>query len=155
MKRIGSIIGAAMLLFALSACSGKTPPQPEGLMGKKLLTSIRALEHSYEKRDLGGFMGNVLPSAANRGEWERSIKTVFAKYDQIHFSFHNTKMLVMMPDRGNIKASVNWDAEWSTTSGEQVKDSGRVTLVFDPKDLLLADIEGKNPFVPAVTPVKQ
>jgi hypothetical protein len=38
-----------------------------------------------------------------------------------------------------------------------LKDGGRVTLVFDPKDLLLLSIEGKNPFVPAAksSPVKQ
>jgi len=155
MKRILSFPAAVLLLFALSSCSEKTPPQPEGLMGKKLLSTVRELAHTYEKRDQGGFMGLVLPAAANRAEWERSIKVVFAKYDTIHFSFHNTKMLVVMPDRGSIRASVNWDAEWSTANGELVKDGGRITLVFDPKDLLLADIEGKNPFVPAVTPVKQ
>ena len=154
MKRILTIIVITAALAGLSACGEKAPPQPEEIMGRKLLTALRGLSHAYEKRDLNAFMALTLPAAEERGSWESGIKEVFTKYDAVRFSFQNTKMLVTVPDRGNIRVAVNWDAEWSG-GGALVKDGGRATLVFEPKSMLLAGIEGKNPFIPAVTPMKQ
>lgn len=148
MKRILSFTVTAILLFGLSACGEKKPPQPGALQGKKILDAVRDLSVRYEKKDPGGFLDLVSQGYGGREAFERSVKGVFSRYDSIRFTVQGTKMLVMVPDRGNIKASVNWDAEWRTTGGGLLKDGGRVTLVFDPGTFQLVAIEGKNPFVP-------
>lgn len=148
MNRILSIIVTAILLFGLSACAEKKPPQPAAYQGKKVLSAVRGLEHAYEKKDLGGFMDLISKEYADRESLEGAVKQTFSKYESIRFTFEGTKMLVMVPDRGNIKASVNWDGEWRKAGGDLLKNGGRVTLVFDPKAFLLLSIEGKNPFVP-------
>lgn len=148
MKRILSVTVTAILLFGISACGEKKPPEPSAYQGKKVLSVVRDLAQAYEKRDLGGFMDLVAKGYGGREAFEGSIRQVFSKYDSIHFTFQSAKMLVMVPDRGNIKAAVNWDGEWRTAKGGFSKDGGRVTLVFDPGDFRVLAIEGKNPFMP-------
>ncbi len=149
MKRYLSVTVIMLLVFGLSACGGeKKPPQPAAYLGKKILAAVSDLEHTYAKKDLGGFMAVIAKEYADREAFERAVKRTFSKYDTIHFSVQSTKMLIMVPDRGNIKAAVNWDGEWRTTRGDFLKDGGRVTLVFDPGSFRLLSIDGKNPFVP-------
>lgn len=148
MNRIITLFAILFLIITLAACGKKKPPQPSAYQGKKILTAVRDLERAYEKEDLGGFMDLVSKAYADRESLERSIKETFSRYEGIRFNFQGTKMLVMVPDRGNMKAAVNWDGEWRKAGGGVLKDGGRITLVFDPKDFLLLSIEGKNPFVP-------
>ena len=148
MKRALAIIGTAILLFGASACGEKKPPEPGAYQGKMILSVVRDLAQAYEKRDLDGFMDLIAKGYEGRETFGASIGQVFSKYDSVRFSFHETKMLVMVLDRGNIKASVNWDGEWRTAKGGFLKDGGRVTLVFDPGVFQVLSIEGKNPFLP-------
>ncbi len=155
MKRPLAIIATALLLIGSSSCGGKKPPEPEALLGKKIITAIHELAQAYEKKDVGNFMGRIAKTFPDRNPLEQTLKGVFSKYDTIHFSFHDTKMLVMVQDRGNISAAVNWDGEWRSSAGDFVKDGGRITLLLEPGTLLFVGIEGKNPFIPQVTPMKQ
>lgn len=148
MNRLLALASAFMLLFVLASCGGKKPPEVAAYQGKKVLDAVRTLAKEYQDKDLGGFMDEIAGDYPGREAFEASIKSVLSGYDTIRLDFHNTKMLVLVPDRGTIRTEVNWDAEWHTGDGGMIKDGGRVTLVLDPKDFLLVAIEGKNPFLP-------
>ncbi len=152
MNRLFALVSACTLLLTLASCSEKKPPEVAAYQGKKVLDIVRTLAKEYQDKDLGGFMDEIAKNYPDRGAFETSIKAVFTRYDSIRMTVHNTKMLVLVPDRGNIKAEVNWDAEWRTSAGGMIKDGGRVTLVLDAKDFLLVAIEGKNPFLPVEKP---
>lgn len=149
MKRILSVTFAVILLFGIAACGGeKKPPEPAAYQGKKILDAVRELSTTYERKDLDDFMRLFAPGYQDREAFERSIRSVYRKYETIRFTVQGTKMLVMVPFRGNIKASFNWDAEWRTAGGDRLTDGGRATLVFDPGDFHVLTIEGRNPFLP-------
>lgn len=148
MNRLLALASAFTLLIALASCSEKKPPEVAAYQGKKVLEVVRTLAKEYQDKDLGGFMDEIAKTYPGREAFETSIKAVLNRYESIRLTFHNTKMLVLVPDRGTIKAEVNWDAEWRTSAGGMIKDGGRVTLVLDPKDFLLVAIEGKSPFLP-------
>jgi len=154
MNRMLALASAFTLLITFASCSEKKPPEVAAYQGKKVLDVVRTLAKEYQDKDLGGFMDKIARTYPDRGAFETSIKAVLSRYDPIRMTFHNTKMLVLVPDRGNIKAEVNWDAEWRTGAVGMIKDGGRVTLVFDPRDFLLVAVEGKNPFLPVEKPVK-
>jgi hypothetical protein len=154
MNRILSLLAVLFLLFSASAC-GKKPPQQAAVQGQRILSAIRDITQAYEKKDLGSFMDAVAKDFSDRPSLEQAAGRVFTKYETIRFTVQYTKMLVMIADRGNIRATFTWDGEWRTAGGKTVKDGARVTLVFDPRDYKLQAIEGKNPFVPAESPVKQ
>lgn len=154
MNRILSFLAILFLLFSAAAC-GKKPPQQAAVQGQRVLSAIRDITQAYEKKDLGKFMGAVAKDFPDRPSLEQAAGRVFAKYEAIRFTVQYTKMLVMIADRGNIRATFTWDGEWRTAGGKIVKDGARVTLVFDPGNYKLQAIEGKNPFVPAESPVKQ
>ncbi len=141
------ILLALTVLVAITAC-GKKPPQQAALQGRRILSAIRDITQAYEKKDLGSFMGAVAKDFSDRPSLEQAAGRVFTKYESIRFTVQYTKMLVMIADRGNIRATFTWDGEWRTAGGKIVKDGARVTLVFDPGDYKLQAIEGKNPFVP-------
>ncbi len=141
------ILLALTVLVAITAC-GKKPPQQAALQGRRILSAIRDITQAYEKKDLGSFMGAVAKDFSDRPSLEQAAGRVFTKYEAIRFTVQYTKMLVMIADRGNIRATFTWDGEWRTAGGKIVKDGARVTLVFDPGDYKLQAIEGKNPFVP-------
>jgi hypothetical protein len=147
MNRILSLLAILLLLFSAAAC-GKKPPQQAAIQGQRILSAIRDITQAYEKKDLGSFMDAVAKDFSDRPSLEQAAGRVFTKYEAIRFTVQYTKMLVMIADRGNIRATFTWDGEWRTAGGKIVKDGARVTLVFDPRDYKLQAIEGKNPFVP-------
>jgi hypothetical protein len=145
------ILLALTVLVAITAC-GKKPPQQAAIQGQRILSAIRDITQAYEKKDLGSFMDAVAKDFSDRPSLEQAAGRVFTKYEAIRFTVQYTKMLMMIADRGNIRATFTWDGEWRTAGGKTVKDGARVTLVFDPRDYKLQAIEGKNPFVPAESP---
>ncbi len=149
MNRILSLIALSCLLISLSACAEKKPPQQAALQGRLILSSIRELVQAYEKQDIGDFMGRVSRTYQDREAFEKTVASVFSKFETIRFTVQYTKMLIMIADKGNIQATFTWDGEWQAGGGNTRKDGGRVTLVFDPGEFKLLSIEGKNPFVPA------
>jgi hypothetical protein len=80
------------------------------------------------------------------------VEKVFSAYQTIRFKLHFTKILVMVQEKGNIKATFTWEGEWQSTGGKIVKDGARVTLVFDPGTYKLLGIDGKNMFIPSDAP---
>jgi len=155
MNRTLSAIIVTALLFTMAACSEKKAPEPAALQGKNILSVLKAMGQSYEKKNLNAFMSDVSDRYPDRGPFSKSIAAIFAKYETIHFNIQYTKMLVMAKEGGQIKATFTWDAEWLAAKGTAQKNGGRVTLVFDPGSFKLVAIEGKSPFIPAENPVKQ
>ena len=93
-------------------------------------------------------MDKVASAYPDREAFAKSVEKIFSTYQTIRFKLHYTKMLVMVQDKGNIKATFTWEGEWKTTGGRIVKDGARVTLVFDPGTYKLLGIDGKNLFMP-------
>jgi hypothetical protein len=147
MKRVLILFALFTLVTAVSACSEKKPPEPAAVKSRNILSVIRSLNKSYEKKDLAGFLSDVADNYADRDVLIRSLTALFSKYEVIHFNIQYTKMLIMVQDKGPIKASFNWDGEWVVSGGALQKNSGRTTLMFDPVNFKLQAIEGKNPFV--------
>lgn len=148
MNRLIALAAALFLSVSLAACGGKKPPDAAAYQGRKVLDTVRALAKTYQDKNAGGFMDEVAKDYPARDAFEASVKGVLGRFETVLFTFQNTKVLVLVPDRGSIKVEVNWDAEWRTNTGVMIKDGGRVTLVLDPKDFLLLAVEGRNPFVP-------
>jgi len=148
MKRILSFLILTAVLITQTACSSKKPPEQTAVKSKSILSVVRDLNTTYEKKSLDSFMAEVAPSFPDREPFSRSLASVFSKYETIHFNIQYTKMIIMIENKGLTRASFNWDAEWIAAGGLSQKNGGRVTLVFEPGTFKLRAIDGKNPFLP-------
>ncbi len=151
MKRSFTAVIVFLLALLISSC-GTVPLGKAGLQGESTLAAVRDLTSAYERRDLDAFMEKVAPAYPERGAFRTSVEKIFSTYQTIRFKLHYTKILVMVQDKGNIKATFTWEGEWRTTGGKIVKDGARVTLVFDPGTYKLLGIDGKNLFLPSDNP---
>ncbi len=156
MNRLLSFLTVIILLLTASACSGKKPPEQTAVKSRNILSVLRAMSKSYEQKNLDAFLSDVSKAYSDRESFAKSLTTVFSKYETIHFNIQYAKMIIMIEDKGRIKATFTWDGEWTAAGGAIVKDGGRVALVFEPDSFKLASIEGKNPFLaqPGETPGK-
>jgi len=148
MKRTLSLLALIAVLFSLAACGGKKPPELVAAKTKNVLSVLRGMIKSYEKKDLDSYLSEVASGFREREAYSKALAAVFSKYETIRFNIQYSKMIVMIEEQGTIKASFNWDAEWQGAGGMTQKDGGRVTLVFEPGDFKLISIDGKNPFLP-------
>lgn len=148
-----SFTAAIFLFLALMISSCATAPLGKaGLQGEATLAAVRDLTSVYERRDLDAFMEKVASAYPEREAFRKSVEKTFSTYQTIRFKLHFTKILVMVQDKGNIKATFTWEGEWQTTGGRIVKDGARITLVFDPGTYKLLGIDGKNMFIPSDSP---
>ncbi len=148
------LLTAFVIIFftvILSACS-TVPLGSAGLQGESTLSAVRELTGAYENRNLDSFMDKISTAYPDREGLGKSVEKIFSTYQTIRFKLHFTKILVMVQDKGNIKATFTWEGEWQTTGGRIVKDGARVTLVFDPGTYKLLAIDGKNMFLPSENP---
>ncbi len=149
MKQLLSLLAIiALLIITTSACSSKKTPDQSSIKTKNILSALRDIGKAYEKKDLSSFMDNVAPGYQDREALSSALAAVFLKNETIRFNIQYTKMLIMVQEKGPIKATLNWDGEWLAVGGTTQKNGGRVTLVFDPGSFKLMSIDGKNPFVP-------
>ncbi len=156
MNRLLSFLMVIILLLTASACSGKKPPEQIAVKSRNILSVLREMSKSYEQKKLDAFLSDVSNAYGDRESFAKSLTAVFSKYETIHFNIQYAKMIIMIEEKGRIKATFTWDGEWTAAGGTIVKDGGRVTLVFEPDNVKLASIEGKNPFLaqPGETPGK-
>ncbi len=148
MRRILSLVTVLSILFFLSACSAKKPPDQTSIRSRNILMVLRELSTSYEKKDYSAFMADVSEGFRDREAFAKSLTAVFAKYETIQFNIQYTKMLIMIEEKGQLKASFNWDGEWLAAGKALQKNSGRATFALDPGNFKLQSIDGKNPFIP-------
>ena len=151
MRRPFTAVIALFLALLISSCS-TVPLGKAGLQGEGTLAAIRDLTGAYEQRNIEAFMEKISTAYPDREGFEKSVDTIFSTYQSIHIKVHYTKILVMVQEKGNIKATFTWEGEWQTTGGKIVKDGARVTLVFDPGTYKLLGIDGKNLFIPSDAP---
>ncbi len=156
MNRLLPFFTVIILLLAASACGSKKPPQQTTVKTRNILSVLMEMSRSYEQKNIDAFLSDVSNTYHDRESFAKSLIAVFSKYETIHFNIQYAKMIIMIEERGRIKSTFTWDAEWASAGGTTVKDGGRVTLVFEPDSFKLASIEGKNPFLaqPGETPGK-
>jgi hypothetical protein len=152
MNRSFTTFIAIFLALMISSCS-TAPLGKAGIQGEGTLTAIRDLTSTYERRDLEAFMDKISSAYPDREGLGKSVEKIFSTYQTIRFKLHFNKILVMVQEKGNIKATFTWEGEWKTTGGKIVKDGARVTLVFDPGTYKLLGIDGTNMFVPSDNPI--
>ena len=155
MRRALSFVLFFTVLFMVSACGEKKPPDPSAVKSKNVLSVLKDMAQSYEKKNLELFLSNVSETYPERAALSDALAAVFANYEAIHFNIQYTKMLILVENRGQIRVTYNWDAEWLTPKGTSQKGGSRVTFAFDPATFKLVAIDGKNPFIPTVSAVKQ
>src|SRR5512143_2001430 len=132
MNRIPALFAVFAVLIFFPACSSKKPPEQAAVKSKNVLSVLRGMNKAYEQKDLDAFMSDVSASFPGRPAFTKSVTEVFAKYDTIPFNIQYARMLILIEDKGPIRATVTGDAEGLTTKGGVLKDGGRVTRVFDP-----------------------
>ena len=93
------------------------------------------MNKAYEQKDLDAFLSDVSASYPGRASFAKSLAEVFAKYETIHFNVQYAKMIIMIEQKGPVRTTFTWDAEWQMAGGGTMKDGGRVTLVFEPGGL--------------------
>ena len=147
MNRILSFIVITTLLLATGACSGKKQPEQATVKTKSALSALRSMVGAYEKKDLPVFMADVANNYQDRKAFSGSLSAIFSKYESIRLNIQYTKMIILVQENGQVKASFNWDGEW-LANGTTQKNSGRATLVFEGGGFKLLSIDGKNPFIP-------
>ncbi len=150
MKRFPSLLVVGLLLIYAPACSSTKPPTPAAIQGNKTITALKDLSSMYEKKNLAGFMSLISDDYKDRKEFAAAIEAVFAKYEVVHFTVQYSRMFITIADKGPVKATFNWDSDWRTAGGGEVKNSGRGAFVFDRNGDRLVSIDGKNPFIPQV-----
>ncbi len=143
------------LLLTATACSEKKTWERSALQSRNVLSVLRDMTHAYEIKNRDSFLSNVADEYAGRDNLSQVLAAVFTKYEVIHLNIQYTKMLIMIQDKGRIKVSANWDADWTTSTGITQKSGGHATFFFSPDSFKLTAIEGKNPFIPAENPLKQ
>jgi hypothetical protein len=148
-----SVLALVFLLFAALTSCAKEPLKDAGTLGESTLGAVRNLASAYARRDLDGFMERVAPAYPDRDAFRKSVDGVFSTYQSIRFTIQERKMLIESEFKGNIQATFTWEGEWKTSGGKILTDGARVTLVLDAKNFRLLSIEGKDPFLPATTPV--
>lgn len=148
MKRSFTFTLTLFLSFLILGC-GKADLGPVGLQSEKVVTAVRDLKSAYERRDIDAFMDKVSTTYPDRDRFQRTVEKLFSTYQNIRFRLHDNKMLVVIPHKGDIKATFTWEGEWKTAGGRVVKDGARITLVLDPGAYRLVGIEGTNMFVPS------
>jgi hypothetical protein len=148
MKRFLSLVVLTALLFTTSACSANKPPELATVRSKRILAVLRDMNNAYEKKDLTAFMADISPNYRERDALSGSLASVFSRYETIRFNIQYSKMFIVLEEKGQVKASFNWDAEWLATGGTTQKNGARVTMVFEAGTFKLLSIDGKNPFVP-------
>ncbi len=155
MHRSLPIIVLTALLCSSLACSSKKAPEQSFVQSKSVLASLREMSRTYEKKDLDSFLSDVAPAFPQRADFAKSLTAVFEKYETIHFNIEYTRLIILIEQKGPMKATFTWNAEWSRAGGA-VKDGGRVTFVLDQDSFKLLSIDGKNPFLaqPGETPGK-
>jgi hypothetical protein len=154
MNRILVFFVATTLLLTVTACSEKKLPAIAATKSKNMLTVLRDLDDTNQKKDRAGFLAQVDPAYPEREALSSSLATVFSKYETVALNIQYTKMLIMIEEKGKVRTTFNWDGIWQKAGGDVAKDGGRVTLVFAPGDFKLLAIDGKNPFVPTGNKVK-
>jgi hypothetical protein len=137
----------------LAAACGRTPLTDTGLKGESSIASVRDLVSAYERRDIDGFMEKVSSAYPDRATFQKSIEKVFKDYQMIHFNVLYNRMLVTVLYQSNIKVTFTWEGEWQSSGGKVVKDGAQVTLILSRTTFKLANIEGKDPFVPSETQI--
>jgi len=157
MNRVLALIAVFSLLVVFPACGGKKPPEQAAVKSKNVLSVLRGMNKAYEQKDLDAFLSDVSESFPGRASFEKSLAEVFAKYETVHFTIQYSKMLILIEEKGPVRTTFTWEAEWLTKGGGPLKDGGRVTLVFEPSGYKLVSIDGKNPFLaqPGETPGKK
>ncbi len=157
MNRLLSFPVVIVLLLAAFSCGGKKPPEQTAIKSRNILTVLREMNKSYEQKNLDAFLSDVSSAYRDRESFAKSLTAVFSKYETIHFNIQYARMIIMIQEKSQIKATFTWDGEWTATGGTMVKDGGRVTLVFEPDSFKLVSIDGKNPFLaqPGGAPGKQ
>lgn len=155
MNRMLVLIITATLLLAAMACSEKKLPAVAATKSRNMLSVLRELNDAYQKKDLADFMAQVAPLYPEREALSSSLATVFSKFETVSLNIQYTKMLVMIEEKGTVRTTFNWEGAWHKAGGDVQKDGSRVTLVFAPGDFKLLAIEGKSPFVPTESKVKQ
>jgi len=156
MKRLSSFVIILSAMTILASCAS-APLKQAGMQGESVLAAVRDLSKAYENRNLEAFMDNVDASYPDRDGFKKAVETILLTYQTIHLKIQYTKILVMVQEKGPIKAVFTWEGDWQTLGGKIVKDGARVTLVLDPKTYKLVGIEGKDLFVPTetATPARQ
>lgn len=148
MNRILVLLIATTLLLTTSGCSEKKPPAIAATKSRNMLTVLRELDNSYQKKDLAGFMAQVAPLFPDRDGLSSSVAAVFSRFETISLNIQYTKMMIRIEEKGNVRTTFNWEGTWNKAGGDVQKDGGRVTLIFAPGDFKLLAIDGKSPFVP-------
>jgi len=154
MRRSLSLIVMTTLLLSLFACGSKKAPDQSAVRSKNVLSVLREMSRSYEKKDLDTFLSDVSAAYPDRAALAKTLTAVFGKYETIHFNIQYARLIILIEQKGPIRATFTWDAEWQMPGGSALKDGGRVTLVFDAGSFKLLSIDGKNPFLarPGETP---
>ncbi len=147
------IVLTAFLLSSL-ACSTKKAPDQSAVQSKNILSVLREISRSYETKDLDAFLSDVSDTFPDRAALSKSLKGVFGKYETIHFNIQYARLIIFVEQKGPIRSTFTWDAEWHMPGRTALKDGGRVTFVFDAGSFKLLSIDGKNPFLaqPGETP---
>src|ERR1700687_3734122 len=122
MKQLFTLLALTALLFTTSACSSKKPPDQSSIKSKNVLSALRSICQAYEKKDLSSFTDTVAPDYKDREALSKSLATVFLKNETIRFNIQYTKMLIMVEEKGPIKATFNWDGEWRAVGGAMQKN---------------------------------
>jgi len=154
MHRSLPLIVLTALLLSPLACSSKKAPDQSAVRSKNILSVLREMSRSYETKDLDTFLSDVSEAYPDRAALAKALTAVFGKYETIHFNIQYTRLIIMIEQKGPIRATFTWDAEWKMPGGSALKDGGRVTFVFDAGSFKLLSIDGKNPFLarPGETP---
>ncbi len=154
MHRLLPVIFLATLLISSAACSSKKAPDQSAVQSRTVLTVLRELSRAYEKKDLDAFLSGVSAAYPDRAAFAKALAIVFGKYETIHFNIQYSRLIILIEQKGPIRTTFTWDAEWLISGSNIMKDGGRVTLVFDPENFKLLSIDGKNPFLaqPGETP---
>ena len=147
MNRVLSLVALAVL-FLSAACSSTKPPTVAAVQGNKTIAALQDLSTLYGKKNLSGFMNLIAADYRDRKEFAAAVESVFSRYDMVQFTVQYTRMYILVEEKGNTKATLNWDSSWETKGGSTQKNSGRATFVFEPKAGTLLSIDGKNPFIP-------
>jgi hypothetical protein len=98
-------------------------------------------------------MDKVSSAFPDRDGFRRSVENVFGTYQTVLQKVQFSRIVIAVQEKGNIRAVFTWEGEWRTMGGKIVKDGARSTLVLDTATYMLLSIEGKNPYVPAETPM--
>lgn len=139
------------MLVIVAACSNGPHLSDDGRWIHRVSDLVASLERSYQRENLSGLLAGMAPTMPGREAVREAAEAAFARYDRIDLALTVDRIHL---DGPTATVFLHWDGRWGTPDSDDgmVRQGAARFVVASGEPLLVSDILGDSPFVPASRP---